>query len=185
MCKLTKPSPKLLEKYSSLNPNDVVFTPREVAKQTVEMFSPSGRILEPCKGEGVFLEFLPTAEWCEILEGKNFFDYIDKVDWVVTNPPYSNFNEFLAHSFEIADNVVFIVPFSKVFKSVGTLRKIERYGGIVRIHMIPAGQCGFPFGYPAGIFHFKKDYKGDTKITYEPEKQTVKEIRSLESFSHA
>ena len=37
----------------------------------VEFFKPSGRILEPCKGDGVFLKYLPSAEWCEIQEGRD------------------------------------------------------------------------------------------------------------------
>lgn len=63
-------------KYALVNPNDVVFTPSWLAKQICEMFDIKGKVLEPCKGEGAFLEFLPKdTEWCEITEGKNYYDY--------------------------------------------------------------------------------------------------------------
>ena len=161
---------EILEKYKDLNPNDVVFTPDHIAEKIVKMFNPKGKILEPCKGEGAFLRYLPKETlWCEITEDKDFFDFKDKVDWIVTNPPYSNFNEFLAHSFKLADNVVFLVPIAKVLKSWGTIMTIKKYGGIKKIWFIPANRCGFPFGFPCGAFHFKRDYKGLCEIDYAEE----------------
>lgn len=88
--------------------NDRVYTPDYLAKSIVERYQPKGRILEPCKGNGVFLKYMPTAEWCEIDNGIDFMDWTDKVDWIITNPPYSKYRDFLRHSFEIANNVVFL-----------------------------------------------------------------------------
>jgi hypothetical protein len=162
-------SPELKEKYGWLNPNDGVFTPEPIAEKIVSMFPISGRVLEPCKGEGAFMKYLPEGtEWCEIAEDKDFFTLSREshYDWIVTNPPYSDFDRFLALSFELADNVVFLVPFAKVFKSMGTLRKVDEYGGMVSIWIIAAGRCGFPFGFPAAAIYFKRDYNGETKITF-------------------
>ena len=112
-------------KYFGLNKNDVVFTPNKFAKKICSMFPISGDVLEPCRGEGAFMKYLPkNTEWCEITEGRDFFDYNKKVDWIVTNPPYSVFDHFLDHSFELADNVVLLIPVAKVLKSMGTVRKI-------------------------------------------------------------
>ena len=144
--------------------NDVVMTPKPLAKMIVEHFNPTGRILEPCKGEGNFLEYLPSAEWCEISEGKDFFNFSDKVDWIVTNPPYSDFNRFLEHSFALAENIVLLVPVAKMFKSMGTLKAILDYGGFVSIHTLPASKAGFPFGFPCAVYYLKRGYKGQTKI---------------------
>lgn len=84
-----KHNPHLEGKYAHINPNDVVFTPDWLAKQICEMFPISGKVLEPCKGEGAFLQYLPPdTDWCEIAEGRNFYEYNKKVDWLVTNPPY-------------------------------------------------------------------------------------------------
>ena len=150
-------------KYAGLNHNDVVFKPDHVARKICELFPIKGTVLDPCKGEGVFLKYLQSnADWCEITEGRDFFSYSKKVDWIIGNPPYSTFNRFLAHSFELAENVVFLVPFSKIFKSMGTIRSVLNYGGIVQCYALPASQCGFPFGFPAGIFWFKKGYRDRT-----------------------
>ena len=77
-----KHNPYIDGKYGHLNPNDVVFTPDWLAKQIVDMFPIEGKVLEPCKGEGAFLQYLPDdADWCEIAEGKNYYDYERYRDW--------------------------------------------------------------------------------------------------------
>ena len=158
-------NPLIEGKYAHINKNDVVFTPRWLAKIICEMFPIEGRVLEPAKGEGVFMEFLPKGtEWCEIAEGRNFFDYSNEVDWIVTNPPYSDFNRFLEHSFELSNNVVFLVPVAKMFKSMGTIKTIMSYGGIVSYRFLSGGQAGFPFGFPVGVCYMKRNYRGETKF---------------------
>ena len=160
-----KHNPYIEGRYAHINKNDVVFTPDWLARQICEMFPISGKVLEPCKGEGVFLKYLPSnTEWCEIVDGKNFYDYHEKVDWLVTNPPYSDFNRFLDHSFKLADNIVLLVPVAKMFKSMGTLRTIFNYGGFVSIHTLPASKAGFPFGFPCAVYYLKRGYKGETNI---------------------
>ncbi len=150
-------------KYAHLNKNDVVFTPDHIAEKIVKLYNPSGIILEPCKGEGAFLKYLPAdTKWCEIVDGVNFYDFNEKVDWIITNPPYSDFDRFLDHSFELADEVVLLVPIAKIFKSMGTLKKIRKFGWIKKVWLVGASKCGFPFGFPCGAFHFSKNYRGET-----------------------
>ena len=153
-------------KYGHLNKNDVVFTPEWLTERICNMFDITGNVLEPCKGEGAFLKFLPEGtEWCEIAEGRNFYDYSKKVDWIVTNPPYSDYNRFLEHSFNLAENIVLLVPVAKMMKSMGTIKAIMEYGGIVSCHFLSGGKAGFPFGFPIGVYHLKKGYKGLTLFT--------------------
>ena len=167
-----KHNPELMGKYAHMNKNDVVFTPDWLAEKTCSMFPIEGKVLEPCKGEGVFLKYLPKdTEWCEITEGRNFHDYNKKVDWIVTNPPYSDFDRFLERSFKLADNVIFIMTLAKVFKSMGTIKKVLAYGDIVSCHMLSGGKAGFPFGFPVGVYYFKRGYKGNTKLSLIPEDQ--------------
>ena len=48
----------------ALNPSDVVYTPDDVARDVVNFFKPTGRILEPSAGDGAFLRHLPPhTEW--------------------------------------------------------------------------------------------------------------------------
>jgi len=144
-------------------PNDVVMTNPNTAKWIVDYFAPSGKLLEPCKGNGAFYNSLQNygdTDWCEISEGKDFFDYTKKVDWIITNPPYSIFDDFLLKSFDIANNVVFFCPLNKVFKGKKLDMKICEYGGIKEIiHMGGGSQHGFPFGFSTGCIHYQKDYK--------------------------
>jgi hypothetical protein len=160
-----KHNPYIEGKYASVNKNDVVFTPDWLAKKVCEMFPISGTVWEPCKGEGVFLKYLPAGTlWSEITEGRNLYDFVCKVDWIVTNPPYSDFNRFLDHCFSLADNIVIIVPQSKMFKSVGTMNKIYAYGGIVSFHYMPGSKAGFPFGFPVAICYIKRGYRNGAII---------------------
>jgi len=157
-------------KYAHVNAFDVVFTPRDLARQIISLFPISGSILEPCKGEGAFLEWLPEdTEWCEITEGRNYYDFDKNVDWIVTNPPYSDFNRFLTHSFRLSENVVLLVPVAKIFKSMGTVKIIMNYGGIVCMYLLPASKAGFPFGFPCMVVHLKRGYSGSTEIKMMPE----------------
>jgi len=106
--------------------SDDVQTKVEIAKIIVNHYNISGEILEPCKGKGNIYNLLPDPKnWCEIKEGKDFFDWEKRVDWIVTNLPYSIYDRFLEHCFNIADNVVLLVPIAKAFKSM----KIERMVG--------------------------------------------------------
>ena len=152
-------------RYAHVNKFDVVFTPDWLAKMICSMFPIAGRILEPCKGEGAFLKYLPPGtEWCEIVDGRNYYDYNKHVDWLVTNPPYSDFNRFLEHSFDLADNIVLLVPLAKLFKSMGTLKAVMAYGNFVSIDCLPASQAGFPFGFPCAVYYLRRDYTGETRF---------------------
>ena len=165
-----KHNPYIQGRYAHVNPNDVVFTPDWLAKKICSMFPIDGKVLEPCKGEGAFLKYLPPdTDWCEIVDGKNYYDYNKQVDWIVTNPPYSDFNRFLEHSFALAENIVLLVPVAKMFKSMGTMRTILNYGGFVEIHVLSASKAGFPFGFPVAIYYMRRDYEGATMIKMLPE----------------
>ena len=147
-------------------PNDLIMTNPDTAKWIVDYFNPQGLALDPCKGNGAFYDaFNCNKDWCEITMGKDFFDYTNKVNWIITNPPFSIFDDFLLKSFDIADNIVFFCPLTKVFKGKRLDIKICEYGGIKEIiHMGGGNQHGFPFGFSTGCIHYQKNYKGDIKI---------------------
>lgn len=115
---------------SVVNPSDIVYTPDIVAKSIIDSLQPKGKCLDPCKGDGAFLKFMPAgSDYCELREGKDFFNYNGFVDWVIGNPPYSIFEEFLTKSFEISENVSFLVPTNKVFQRQLIMEKINKWGG--------------------------------------------------------
>jgi len=149
---------------------DVVYTPDYIAHTIVDMFHPEGKMLDPAKGGGAFLQYMPDADWCEISEGKDFFDYNDKVDWIITEPPFSIFTKFLIHAFEIADNVVFLIPLNKIFRNWATMREVIAYGGIKTMWIIHPALCGFDFRFPMGAIYFKRGYKGSMQMLYYDDK---------------
>jgi hypothetical protein len=146
--------------------SDIVYTLDWVSKSIINGLNIYGKCLDPCKGDGAFLKFLPAdSDYCELREGKDFLKYDKKVDWIIGNPPYSIFEEFLKHSFNISDNVSFLVPTNKVFQRQIIMEMINNYGGIKQIIIYGSGSLiGFPFGFSVGNFHFKKGYKGETQI---------------------
>jgi len=145
---------------------DVVYTPVSVAIDIITWLSPSGVCLDPCKGDGAFLHNLPIgSKWCEITEGLDFFDFNEEVDWIIGNPPYSIFEDWLRHSFELAPNVCYLVPTNKVFQRLLIMEMINNYGGIKGMKVYGSGSnVGFPFGFSVGAFYFARDYKGQVDM---------------------
>jgi hypothetical protein len=136
----------------ALRQKDVVYTPDFMAQEIVELFKPSGVVLEPCAGDGAFLKYLPGAEWCEIEKG---------------NPPYSIFNIWLRHSFTLADDIVYLIPLNKIFNDFGMLKDIYSYGGIVTVFAVGRGEkVNFPMGYAVGAVHFRRSYIGGLQVVF-------------------
>ena len=152
--------------FNEVTKKDIVYTPDYIAKYIIDFLKPNGKCLDPCRGDGAFHNYLPAgSDYCEIGEGKDFFNYEGCVDWVIGNPPYSIFEDFLRMGFEISDNVSYLVPTNKIFQRQIIMDLINGYGGIKSMIIFGSGQViDFPFGFSVGNFHFKKDYKGDTKI---------------------
>lgn len=158
--------PQLLQQ--ALSPGDVVYTPDWCARDMVDWFKPSGRVLEPCKGDGAIYKYLPAgAEWCEIELGRDFFAYSKQVDWIVGNPPYGMMLEWMRHSFSVSINIVYVIPINKVFNSYKVLSEIFNSGGIKHIRVIgPGGKLGFDMGFSVGCVHFVRGYTGPTSWSW-------------------
>ena len=146
--------------------NDEVQTPYPLAKKIVSHFNPSGRILEPCKGEGNFIRALPHwAEWCEQKEGKDFLLFQDKVDWIITNPPWSQIRLFLNHAMKISNNVVFLMTVNHLWTKA-RLRDIRSAEfGIREIFLIDTPKEFGASGFQLAAIHLQKSYAGDIKLS--------------------
>jgi hypothetical protein len=142
--------------------SDVHFTSAALAKAIVQHFSPTGRCLEPFLGAGAFFDALPDGcAWCEISQGRDFFAFNEQVDWIITNPPFSNLTEIFAHAFNISADCVFLIPISKYWSSAPRLALAHTYGGLKEIvHVGPGRAIGFDIGFPFAAMHFQRGYKG-------------------------
>lgn len=147
---------------------DVVYTPGNIAQDIVEHFKPSGVCLDPCMGDGAFYRHLPAgAHWCEIERGRDFFEWSKPVDWIVGNPPYTVFSEWLRHSFTVAHDIVYLVPVNKIFNSYTMMIDIARWGGVRELYVMGTGSMfRFPVGFAVGAVHLQRDYRGGTITTF-------------------
>lgn len=148
--------------------HDRIYTPEWVAQDMISFFRPSGRILEPCMGQGAIMKFLPaTADWCEIEGGKDFFKHSGEYDWIISNPPFPIVRSFTAKAMEMSDNVVWLMPAVKYFAAWGFIKETERYGGLRNLRWYAGGgRLGFPMGNPIAAFHWQKKYEGETTISF-------------------
>lgn len=153
--------------------NDRVMTPDHLAEKIVGHFIPFGcSVLEPCKGDGAFIrafeKFGINPIWCEIDEGRDFFEYDGDVDWIITNPPFSQFRAFLQKSLNVADNIVFL-SLANAFFFTGRLRDIRQAGfGFKEIVFVDAPPKPWPqFGIQLAFTHIQRNYTGKCKFTYE------------------
>ena len=147
--------------------NDKIYTPVETAKTIISKFELYGKVLDPFKGDGAFYNNLPDnveKDWCEIDLDKDFFDYNEKVDWIISNPPYSIFGPVIEHSMEIADNIVYLIPLNKLTSSFTRVKQLYDFGGIPYIYLLSPKACNFPFGFCTCAVWLKKDYRGKTQI---------------------
>ena len=70
------------------------------------------RVIDPCRGEGAIYDNLPTCLklWCEITEGREFFNYDEEADIIVCNPPFSLLTRWLYKSIYInPKKMVFVI----------------------------------------------------------------------------
>ncbi|AHK11551.1 hypothetical protein S140_144 [Shewanella sp. phage 1/40] len=156
------------------NLNDKVYTPDHIVDEVLKEFLPlmgycgSETILEPFKGGGAFLDKLPVGTlWCEIDDGINFLDFTGKVDWIITNPPYSCFDIMLGKMLSVADNIIVVIPVNKILSSMPRLMDINNANSSIKhIHYLGSGrQIGFPFGFPVAAVYITKGFH-PTTITY-------------------
>ena len=150
--------------------NDDIQTPLDLAQHLVAHFQPGGRILEPCCGDGNILCHLPAdADWCEIKHSRNFFSWHESVDWIITNPPWSQIRCFLAHGFQIADNIVFLMTVNHAWTKA-RLRDMRNAGfGLREIHLVSTPHSFPQSGFQLGAVHYQRGHFGPLNLTYAAE----------------
>lgn len=150
---------------------DLVMTPEYLAKEIISHFNPSGIILDPSRGEGAFYDNFPgdNNDWCELGEGKDFLTYNKKVDWIITNPPWSKMQQFLEHGMKVSDNIVYLTTINH-YTTKKRIRDMRKYDfSIAEIYCVPTPTKPWPqLGFQLAAVHTKKNHSGDIKMTYSP-----------------
>ena len=158
---------------------DMVMTPFSLAIAIVEHFKPTGLLCEPCRGSehGAFFQamFATTGEdsaWYEITEGRDFL-VLDPArthhtcDWIVTNPPWSQFRAFLGQSMKLADNIVFLAPVNAW--ELKARRRDMEIANFARVEtlIIPTPPKPWPqSGFTLAATWIRRGWKGTNSTTY-------------------
>lgn len=143
--------------------NDNIQTPQYLTKKIIDKFSPTGKILEPAKGDGSFYKFLNNCDWCEINENRDFFDYkIKGHDWSITNPPFSKIRKFLIHSYELeTKNILFLMPVNHLIALRARIRDMKSFRYGIKEMCLVDTPSEFPVtGFQYCVYHIKKNYIG-------------------------
>jgi len=159
---------------------DNIMTPPHLAERIVKYFKPVGSVLEPCAGDGAFLDALigNTAcviQVCENREGAacwnslDFFQWQSRHNWVITNPPYSIFTPFLKHCFEVSNNVVFLCQGTRPFFAAPLNAARDAGFGLKEFVRVPLPEewrkAGLSFGMGLAAVHWQRGYVGPMTIT--------------------
>lgn len=137
--------------------NDIFITPRELALKHINMidYKEDDFWLDPCRNseDGSYYSQFPSdkKDWCEELEGKDFFEYQrikkhdkfrvrQKVDIICCNPPYSIINRWIDKCISLNPRVI------SMLIGVGNLttKRIETFNnagyGISKLKMLKVYQ---------------------------------------------
>jgi hypothetical protein len=169
MAGIDQPGPR----WNLLRPRaDNVTTRPAFAKLIVDYFKPSGFCLDPCRGDGAFFDALPEPrDWCEIRAGRDFLKFKRKVDWIITNPPWSGraYGPIARHAFELAENVVFLVRLQNGLSTYARHLDFLKHGhGLKEIVLVDWRDAGFPTeGFALAVLHWQRGYRGGTALNYE------------------
>lgn len=111
------------------------YTPESLVKDLIKLLpiETSDFVLDAGSGcNKVWFNNLPTLnkDEVELDEGKDFYEYSKKVDWVVGNPPYPEFIEFLFKAAEICNKgFAFLINHGRLNQlTPRRLKKLEEYG---------------------------------------------------------
>ncbi len=146
--------------------NDDVQTPPALARLLVRHFQPGGKVLEPCRGRGNVFRALPLgAMWCEVKCGRDFLEWNESVDWILTNPPWSLMRKFLQHAMRVSDHVVFLMTVNHLWTKARIRDIRAAHFGIKEIVLVDMPRTFPQSGFQLGAVHLKRGWKGSIAFT--------------------
>src|SRR5215813_7293679 len=138
-------------------------TPPRLAQEIVRRLNPRGVILEPCAGADAFVNALATygeVKWCEIERGRDFFQWNERVDWIITNPPWSLFRQFLEHSLKLANHIAFLVTVNHWWTQCRCEMVTKAGFAYERLWLLDAPDTFQPTGFQLGMMLISRGYTG-------------------------
>lgn len=163
-----KISKKMNQIQKRENANDCFVTPVEICKKAVAMVDNKQEYvwLDPWKGTGNFYNNFPSEnrkDWCEINEGRDFFEYNERVDVICSNPPFSKIDKCIDKCIEL-DPTYIIIVLGNLNMSPKRLQKINDKGYyLTKSHMFRVRNW---FGNPY-VFCFEKTTIDRQNLTFD------------------
>jgi len=106
-----------------------------------------------------------SVTWAEIKAGRDFFEWTERVDWIVTNPPWSQIRRFLQHAMRVADHVVFLMTINHVWTKA-RLRDIREAGfGLKEIVLVDMPRTFPQSGFQLGAIYIAQGQTGDVRVS--------------------
>jgi hypothetical protein len=150
--------------------NDIRYTPRDLARIILNHFQPCGRQLDPCRGDGAFYDQMAgDKDWCELAEGRDFLDYDQPVDWIVSNPPWSSaaYRDIAERAFHLADNVIFLIRLHNALGTYARHRSFLDHGHALKEVLVLPWPTDWPQeGFILGAFHWQRGWADGTRWSY-------------------
>ena len=136
-------------------------------KYTLPFLDKNDILLEPFSGKDAFYNEFPQEnkkEWCEIERGRDYLTSNIDCDWVITNPPYSIFNDFLPKLLECKKGFCLLV--NNLTITPTRLDKINNGGFYISLiyYFTISKWFGRQFYY---IFEKRKDQKNILEMVYQ------------------
>ena len=141
------------------NNNDIFYTPSDLVLDCLKLIDikDDDILLDPFFGNGAFFNEFPRKnkkEWCEIEKGVDFFKYNKKVDWIISNPPFSKLTQVLEHSTDICKKGFGLIMMTTAL-SVKRINDIKKKGFyIIKIHWFSVKSW---FGFPCVFVVFSRE----------------------------
>lgn len=87
-------------------PDNEFYTPQALARYCIDQvpLEEGDIVLDSARGTGAFYNQFPDyveRKYCEITEGIDFLEWSQEIDWIITNPPYDNLDEWYQHSADV------------------------------------------------------------------------------------
>ncbi len=103
--------------------NDEAFTPNEAIDLIIPYLKKEWLIWECASGKGHIASYLRKLGF-NVVEGNDFFeDNFENADIILTNPPYSNKDDFLERAYSIGKPFAFLLP----VESLGAKKRGKMY----------------------------------------------------------
>ncbi len=157
----------LKEVQTRENPNDELYTPRNLSRQLISSiegeFCDTDTFYDPFFGTGSFYNNLPNPtglnEWSEINLGTDFYKQNNQFDWIASNPPFSQLTKMLEKTAMIArKGFAYIMPSYSL--TVSRIKMLHDYGFTLTKITFFENPKDWQLGFQMMFVLFEKDAAG-------------------------